>query len=74
MKQKQVYFELTFKNGFQQVVIMYSPQLVQYFKKKKKSVPQDPNELGLEILSDKFTRIAVDSRSVCIGIKQLTDA
>ena len=44
------------------------------FQKKEKSVLQDPNELGLEILSDKFTRIAVDSRSVCIGIKQLTDA
>ena len=64
--------KLTFKNRFQQVLAMYSTQLIQYFQIKEKSVPQDPNELVLEILSDKFTRIVVDSWSVCIAIKQLT--
>ena len=54
--------KLTFKNRFQQVVKMYSPQLIQYFQIKEKSIPQDPNKLVLEILSDKFTRIVVDSR------------
>ena len=39
------------------------------FPKKEKSIPQDPNKLVLEILSNKFARIVVDSRSVCIGIK-----
>ena len=66
--------KLTFKNRFQHVVTMYSPQLTQYFQIKEKSIPQDPNELVLEILSDRFTRIVVDSRSVCIGIKQFADA
>ena len=64
--------KLTFKNRFQQVLAMYSTQLIQYFQIKEKSAPQDPNELVLEILSDKFTRIVVDSWSVCIAIKQLT--
>ena len=53
--------KLTFKNRFQHVVTMYSPQLIQYFQIKEKSIPQDPNELVLKILSDKFTRIVVDS-------------
>ena len=53
---------------------MYSPQLIQYFQTEEKWIPQDPSELVLEILSDKFTRIVVDSQSVSIGIKQLTDA
>ena len=66
--------KLTFKNRFQHVVTMYSPQLIQYFQRKEKSIPQNQNELVLEILSDKFTRIVVDSRSEYIGIKQLTDA
>ena len=66
--------KLTFKNRFQQVVTMYSPLLIQYFHIKEKSIPQDPNELVLQMLSDRFTRIVVDSRSLCIGIKQLTDA
>ena len=66
--------KLTFKNRFQHVVTMYPPQLIQYFQIKEKSIPQHPNELVLEILLDKFTRIVFDSRSVFIGTKKLTDA
>ena len=66
--------KLTFKNRFQRVVTMYSPQLIQYFQITEKTIPQNQNELVLEILPDKLTRIVVDSRSVYMGIKQLTDA
>ena len=74
MKQKPGTLKLTFKNRVQQGVTMYSQQLIEYFQIKEKPIPQDPNELVLEVLSDKFTRIVVNSRSVCIGIKKLADA
>ena len=54
--------KLTFKNRYQHVEKIYYPQFIPYFQIKEKSIPQDPNELLLEIFSDKFTRIVVDNR------------
>ena len=43
---------------------MYSQQLIQNFRNRKKCIPQNPNELALELLPEKISRIVVDSRSV----------
>ena len=73
-QRKQLYSETAIQKSISKCGANVFSTVNSIFPNNRKIYPPYPNELVLEILSDKFTRIIVDSGSVCIGIKQLTDA
>ena len=63
--------KLSCKNSCKTLIVLYYPQLNQYFKMKSKSIPENAKLLVFELLSDKETELVIDSRSVCIGVKKV---
>ena len=73
-QRKQLYSETAIQKSISKCGANVFSTVNSIFSNNRKIYSPYPNELVLEILSDKFTRIIVDTGSVCIGIKQLTDA
>ena len=63
--------KLSCKNSCKTLIVLYYPQLNQYFKMKSKSIAENAKLLVFELLSDKETELVIDSRSVCIGVKKV---
>ena len=62
--------KLEFTKEIRKSVTMYYQQIAKYFDCKKEPVPQDLNDLVLEMLSDNSTVLVIDSRMNCIALKQ----
>ena len=65
--------KLGFENSSKSSVVMYHPQVTEYFQMKSTPIPDDTKLLSFELLSDQATVLIIDSRSVCIGMKPYDD-